>query len=272
MVTTMITAGSVRGNCVCPLAHTSAWPDFTGASGSPQRRAVTGDEQPLGQAERVEEQQRLRHRVVGQGGRPSSPRNGVHSPLAALEIPASTMTANQARPSCSPRSTLRPSGASAGETQSMRPSTGLIRVPDTTSTRVAGSAHCSSSQESSARCTAVRSWAFADGYRAGRSRRPRLVSDMSTHIGAQPGDIAPLVLMPGDPLRAKWIAAGAPSSTTRAATPRCAGCTATPAPGRGSGSRSRAPASANPSLGDLRERAGRSTTCSRSSESGRAAR
>ncbi len=29
---------------------------------------------------------------------------------------------------------------------------------------------------------------------------------MSTHIGASAGDIAPLVLMPGDPLRAKWIA------------------------------------------------------------------
>ena len=29
---------------------------------------------------------------------------------------------------------------------------------------------------------------------------------MSTHIGAGPGDIAPIVLMPGDPLRAKWIA------------------------------------------------------------------
>ena len=29
---------------------------------------------------------------------------------------------------------------------------------------------------------------------------------MSTHIGARPGDIAPTVLMPGDPLRAKWIA------------------------------------------------------------------
>ncbi len=29
---------------------------------------------------------------------------------------------------------------------------------------------------------------------------------MSTHIAAAPGDIAPLVLMPGDPLRAKWIA------------------------------------------------------------------
>ena len=29
---------------------------------------------------------------------------------------------------------------------------------------------------------------------------------MSTHLGARPGDIAPLVLMPGDPLRARWIA------------------------------------------------------------------
>ena len=29
---------------------------------------------------------------------------------------------------------------------------------------------------------------------------------MSTHIGAAPGDIAPTVLMPGDPLRANWIA------------------------------------------------------------------
>ena len=29
---------------------------------------------------------------------------------------------------------------------------------------------------------------------------------MSIHIGAEPGQIAPHVLMPGDPLRAKWIA------------------------------------------------------------------
>ncbi|MFY1634765.1 purine-nucleoside phosphorylase [Solwaraspora sp. WMMB335] len=29
---------------------------------------------------------------------------------------------------------------------------------------------------------------------------------MSTHIGAKPGDVAERVLMPGDPLRAKWIA------------------------------------------------------------------
>jgi purine-nucleoside phosphorylase len=29
---------------------------------------------------------------------------------------------------------------------------------------------------------------------------------MSTHIGAAAGDVAPIVLMPGDPLRARWIA------------------------------------------------------------------
>ena len=29
---------------------------------------------------------------------------------------------------------------------------------------------------------------------------------MSTHLSAQPGQIAPVVLMPGDPLRARWIA------------------------------------------------------------------
>jgi purine-nucleoside phosphorylase len=34
---------------------------------------------------------------------------------------------------------------------------------------------------------------------------PRL-SAMSTHIGAAPGEIAPTVLMPGDPRRARWIA------------------------------------------------------------------
>lgn len=37
-------------------------------------------------------------------------------------------------------------------------------------------------------------------------RRGRRVAGVSTHIGAAAGDIAPLVLMPGDPLRARWIA------------------------------------------------------------------
>ena len=41
-----------------------------------------------------------------------------------------------------------------------------------------------------------------------RRRRYRACDDlgMSTHIGAEPGQIAERVLMPGDPLRAKWIA------------------------------------------------------------------
>jgi len=44
--------------------------------------------------------------------------------------------------------------------------------------------------------------------RPGASRPWRLdtVTRVSTHIGAEPGDIAPHVLMPGDPLRARWIA------------------------------------------------------------------
>lgn len=32
------------------------------------------------------------------------------------------------------------------------------------------------------------------------------IGPMSTHIGAEPGAIAPVVLLPGDPLRARWIA------------------------------------------------------------------
>lgn len=33
-----------------------------------------------------------------------------------------------------------------------------------------------------------------------------MLAPMSTHIGAEAGAIAPVVLLPGDPLRAKWIA------------------------------------------------------------------
>jgi purine-nucleoside phosphorylase len=37
-------------------------------------------------------------------------------------------------------------------------------------------------------------------------RQATTVRRVSTHIGAEPGEVAPHVLMPGDPLRAKWIA------------------------------------------------------------------
>src|SRR5699024_9207843 len=39
-----------------------------------------------------------------------------------------------------------------------------------------------------------------------RSRVREGSLDVSTHIGAEPDAIAPRVLLPGDPLRAKWIA------------------------------------------------------------------
>src|SRR4051812_39820265 len=41
------------------------------------------------------------------------------------------------------------------------------------------------------------------------ARRPPeqgLRAGMSTHIGALPGEVAPVVLLPGDPRRAQWIA------------------------------------------------------------------
>ena len=94
---------------------------------------------------------------------------------------------------------------------------------------------------------------------------------MSTHIGAQPGDIAPTVLLPGDPLRARWIA------ETFLDDARCYsevrgmyGFTGTLAgpPGLGAG------LGHGPAVdGDLRQRAVHATTtCSRSSGSARAAR
>jgi purine-nucleoside phosphorylase len=55
---------------------------------------------------------------------------------------------------------------------------------------------------------------------------------MTVHIGASPGDIAETVLMPGDPLRAKWAAETVPRRPATAST-RCAGCWASPALWRG---------------------------------------
>jgi len=43
---------------------------------------------------------------------------------------------------------------------------------------------------------------------------------MSIHIGAEPGQIAPRVLLPGDPLRAQWIAETFLEDATRYSTVR----------------------------------------------------
>src|SRR5699024_10224015 len=39
-----------------------------------------------------------------------------------------------------------------------------------------------------------------------RREQPTYAGWMSTHIGAPAGAVAPVVLLPGDPMRAKWIA------------------------------------------------------------------
>ena len=100
----------------------------------------------------------------------------------------------------------------------MAPSRGRTRVPETTSTRVSGSAQRSVEPGLVGARRARRGRADrrpAPGAESGARDadsyerwpyRARLTAPMSTHIGAAPGEIAPLVLMPGDPLRATWIA------------------------------------------------------------------
>ena len=70
----------------------------------------------------------------------------THSPRSPGASAGSTSSANQVRPSRSPSSTRRPSyAASAGASHATAPSTGRMRVPATSSTRVSGSAHRASS-------------------------------------------------------------------------------------------------------------------------------
>ena len=56
------------------------------------------------------------------------------------------------------------------------------------------------------RSPAHRSFTLARGWGAQVESPAARLLPVSTHIGAEPGEIAPTVLMPGDPLRAKWIA------------------------------------------------------------------
>ena len=150
--------------------------------------------------------------------RVSSARSGTHSSASPGRLVRRhddgevhhARRCHRAAPGC--RRAPRP-----GATHSTAPSTGRSRLPATTSTRVAGSAIRSASQASSVRWSPIRLWAWAERATCGRRRSgvtlahasralAASVAAVSTHIGAQPGDIAPTVLLPGDPLRAKWIA------------------------------------------------------------------
>ena len=68
-------------------------------------------------------------------------------------------------------------------------------------------------------------------------RRSYRVRPMPIHVRAEPGEYAEAVLLPGDPLRAKYIAETY-STTSSSGTPSAA-CSATRAPGRASRSRCR---------------------------------
>ena len=129
-------------------------------------RAEAGDEEPLGQAERVEDQRRARH---------ARRRRGRAAARAAASTPPSRPSRSRRRRSPRTRRGRRARRAAPAARRARRParpsrsapSTGLIRVPETTSTRVSGSAHRSSSQASSARRTPARSCGSADSCSCG---------------------------------------------------------------------------------------------------------
>ena len=138
--TSMITAGSVRGNCALPhCVHTSSWPDLRASSRPPQRGqkrvAKCHSASPIA----------WKSSGASESVRPAScgkaARSPNHSDFASDATAGSTITAKQVAPSRSPSSTRIPSGASLGDTHSTCPSTGRIRVPEMTRTLVVGSAH-----------------------------------------------------------------------------------------------------------------------------------
>ena len=94
---------------------------------------------------------------------------------------------------------------------------------------------------------------------------------MSTHIGAEPGQIAPTVLLPGDPLRARWIAETFLDDATCYSEVR-GHARLHRHLARRSRSRCRARAWDSRRCRSTSTSSSRSTTCSRSSASARAAR
>ena len=204
----MITAGSVRGNCDVPQsAQASSWPEARGRQLAAAARAEAGHEQPLGQAQRVEDQRRAgqrRRRPGAAAGRAA----GTTRPWPPGPAPGPVMTANQARPSLLPEQHPQPLGR-------------LLRRHPRDPRRRGAARGCRRRPAPGCpgRPTAPRATRRRDGVRAMRSWAPAAMRTcwystsadvslrpVSTHIGAAAGDIAPLVLLPGDPLRAKWIA------------------------------------------------------------------
>ena len=162
-----------------------------------------------------------RSAVASLGQVPARPR-AAHPVVAVPGSPSGRRAPRKCAPSRSPSSSRSPSGASAGATQRRPPvvaaGTGRRPAPAPGSpgrpTARASQASSVRSRRRSARgcgregdVDGVRRGEAAPRQRALASRRlGSLGCAMSTHIGAEPGQIAPHVLMPGDPLRARWIA------------------------------------------------------------------
>ena len=278
----MITAGSVRGNWRRRSRCTrSTWPACRDSSGEPHR----------GQC-RVAQCHSARPTAwKSQGaaaGRPpapaASPRSGTQSSRSPGASPGSASTAKRVTPSLSPRSTRVPSGASAGEAQATSPvdraqpvagddehqrvrvgpplvqpavvvaalAHPVVGVADRAGAGAAGALTCSRRS---------RYWPPAASL-GSRHEHP--------HRRRSRARSRPSSCLPGRPLRAKWIAETFLDDANCYTEVR--GCTATPAPGAASGSRSRARAWASRLWLSMRTSSSASTTCSRSSASGRAAR
>ena len=145
----MITAGSVRGNWRrSQRVHRSSCPAASDSSDPPQRGqnrvAKCHSAKPIAW--------KRSGAASGWSARSvSRARSGTQSSLSPGASRGSTRQAAYVVPSSWPSSTRVPSGTSPGEDHSTPPSTGRSRLPATTSTRVAGSAHCSASHASSVR-------------------------------------------------------------------------------------------------------------------------
>ena len=281
----MITAGSVRGNWPLPQrAHTSSWPAARGCRRPPQRGQNRVDEQPLGEAERVEDQRRARaSAVVGQvRQQPAQRRPTRPSSAGGLLGAGDHGEPRRGRPA--PRAApAAPRGPPAGATQSIRrraAAPGCRRRP---APGCPGRPTAPRARRRRVRRTPVRSWGLAASARAGVTRS-RLVrglaatvgdalasSAVSTHIGAAARRHRPHRPAARRPAAGE-VDRGDVPRRRHAATARCAACSASPAPGAATASRCRAPAWASRRWRSTPTSCSASTTCSRSSGSAPAAR
>ena len=130
-VIAMITAGSVRGNSRCAVLALQLVPGQDRLQPAPAAAAEAGRAQPLGQADRVEDQRGLLDPGPGEVRQQVA---DADPPLRPRRTTASTTWANHTRPSRSPSSTRVPSTARRRPpprraTQGTTPSTGRTRLP-----------------------------------------------------------------------------------------------------------------------------------------------